>query len=157
MEVDGRRSIPSLLQESDSLLQNTEEEPVSADCFWTGKLETRPIWSWSEVKEGLMVYLKYCWLWHAVLVTEVFPRQSRIRGIHYALGSTIFHDRIVKEETFIVNLVDKKLLVVNTPEGVSRPKDESIRRGRELIGEKKFSIFNRRSSHLVLDCILKEK
>ena len=157
MSVGGRRRFPSLQRESDSLLHNTEEKPVSDDCLWTGKLETRPLWRWSEVEEGSMVYLKYWWFRHAVLVTEVLPRQNSIRGIHYAVGSTVFHKRIVKEQTFIVNLINRELWVVNIPETVRRPKEESIRTGRDLIGEKKFSMLYRRSSHLVLKCILKEK
>ena len=96
-------------RDSDPLIYEKEEEPVCANALWGGRLETRPIWKWSEVEEGSMVYLKYCWLWHAVLVTEVLPRQSSIRGIHYALGSTVFHRRIVKEEIFNVSLADRGL------------------------------------------------
>ena len=120
MSVTRRRNIHSPRRDSDLRFHETEDEAVCAATLWTGRLETRPIWRWSEVEEGSMVYLKYWLFWHAVLVTDVFPRQRSIRGIHYAVGSTVFHKRIVKEETFTIDLVDRpfRKLLLSPLEGL---------------------------------------
>ena len=116
--------------------------------------DQKPLHNWDDVQPGMAVYLKYYGLWHAVLVTETEPENDYMYGIHYGCKN-IFATREVMEEAFEVKLDKLELYKIDIPVRVRVSNSEAIERGRKRIGEKSFNIFTRRSSHLVLQCILK--
>ena len=136
-------------READANPVGVSDQRKSREKFF---IKSRPVWDWKEVYPGQMVYLKYYGLWHAVLVTGYNRQKGTIRGIHYGWKGII--TREVTEEDFKVNMQKNKLWEVHIPEGRRRSNVDAVNVAKQMIGEKKFNMFTRRSRHMVFDCVL---
>ncbi|XP_052092553.1 uncharacterized protein LOC127729021 [Mytilus californianus] len=114
--------------------------------------------SMSDIQPGDILTVYKGITCHDVVVEKVqlLNRQERLNiesiGIvHYAFCG-MFGTRTVRSETVNINLNTEQLFVYDFPDEKTFSSDTVVVRAMKKIGEQKFNMFNRRSSHLAWDC-----
>ncbi|XP_071154655.1 uncharacterized protein [Mytilus edulis] len=114
--------------------------------------------SMSDIQPGDVLTLYKGITGHDVVVEKVklLNRQEglnieSIGIVHYAFCG-LLGTRTVRRDTVNINLNTDKLFVYDFPEEKTFSSDTVAVRAMKKIGEQKFNVFNRRSSHLAWDC-----
>ena len=131
---------------------------IKAKINPTSVIPQMVVHSITDIKPGDILSELTGFTTHDVVVerVELLPRTVPLKTVsmdvvHYTFRG-IFGTRTVVMDHLDLNLETEGLFVYDFPEQLTFPPEEVISRAKQILGERKFNMFTRRSSHMAFDC-----